>query len=146
MTCKMYRSTRKWCLEWPQAVIQFSCSVMSDSLRPHGLQHTRPPCLSPTPGIYSNSCPVSQWCRPTTSSSFAPFSFFLQSFAASGCFPMTWLFVPGSQNSRASASASVLSVNIQGWFPLGLTGLISLLQCSTVDSECGCIHIQVGIC
>ena len=97
---------------------------MSDSLWPHGLQHTRLTCPSPTPRIYSNSCPLSQRCRPTTSSSVALFSFFFQSFAASRCFPMSWLFVSGGQNIRASASASVLPVNIQGWFPLGLTGLI----------------------
>ena len=106
----------------------FSCSVASDSLWPHGLQHTRLPCLSPSPGVSSNSCPLSRWCSPTISSSVVPFFSCLQSFPASGCFPMSQLFTSGGQSIRASASASVLLMNIQGWFPLGLTGLISLLS------------------
>ena len=106
----------------------FSCSVASDSLWPHGLQHTRLPCLSPSPGVSSNSCPLSRWCYPTISSSVVPFFSCLQSFPASGCFPMSQLFTSGGQSIRASASASVLLMNIQGWFPLGLTGLISLLS------------------
>ena len=126
MTCKMYRSTRKWCLEWPQAVIQFSCSVMSDSLRLHEPQHTRPPCPSPTPGVYPNSCPLSRWCHPTISSSVIPFSSHLQSFPASGSFQMSQFFTSGGQSIGASASASVLPMNIQDWFPLGWTGWISL--------------------
>ena len=97
---------------------------MCDSLWPHGLQHTRPPCLSPTTGVHSNSCPLSRWCHPTIASSVVPFSSFLQSFPASGSFPVTQLFTSGGQNIGVSASASVLSINIQGWFPLGLTGLI----------------------
>ena len=105
---------------------QFSCSVLSDSLRPHGLQHARPPCPSPTPGVYSNSCPLSWWCHPTISSSVVPFSSCLQSFPSSGSFPMIQLFTSGGQSIGASASASVLPVNIQDWFLLGLTGLISL--------------------
>ena len=105
---------------------QFSCSVMSDSLWPHGLQHTRPPCPSPTPGVYSNSCPLSQWCHPTISSSVVPFSSCPQSFPASGSFQMIQLFASGGQSIRASPSASVLPVNTQDWFSLGLTGLISL--------------------
>ena len=106
----------------------FSHSVMSDSLWPHGLQHARPPYPSPTPGVYSNSCPLSRWCHPTISSSVIPFSSHLQSFPASGSFQMSWLFTSGGQSIRASASASVLSINIQDWFSLGLTGLTSLLS------------------
>ena len=105
-----------------------SCSVVSDSLWPHGLQHARLPCPSPTPGACSNSCPWSQWCHPTILSSVVLFSYCLQSFSASGSFPMSQLFVSGGQITGASVSASVLPVNIQGSFPLGLTGLISLLS------------------
>ena len=94
----------------------------------HGLQHARLPCPSPTPGACSNSCPSSWWCHPTISSSVIPFFFHLQSFPASGFFPMNQFFTSGGQNIGVSASASVLPVNIQDWFPLGLTGLISL-QC-----------------
>ena len=106
--------------------LQFSRSVMSDSLRPHGLQHARPRCPSPTPGVYSNSCPSSRWCHPTSSSSVVPFSFCLQSFPASGSFPMSQLFASGGQRIGVSASASGLPMNIQDWFPLGWTGWISL--------------------
>ena len=106
----------------------FSRSVMSDSLRLHGLQYTRPPCQSPTLRVYSNSCPLSQWCSLTISSSVVPFSSCLQSFPASGSFQMSQLFASGGQSIGASASASVLPMNIQGWFPLWLTGLISLLS------------------
>ena len=105
--------------------VQFSCSVMSDS-SPQGLQHTRPPCSSPTPGVYSNSCPPSRWCHPTISSSVIPFSSRLQSFPASGSFQMSWFFTSGSQSIGVSISAPVLPMNIQDWFPLGLTGWISL--------------------
>ena len=98
---------------------------MSNSLQPYELQHARPPCPSPTPGVYPNSCPLSWWCHPTTSSSVIPFSC-LQSFLASGSFPMSRFFASGSQSIGASASASVLPMNIQDWFPLGLTGWISL--------------------
>ena len=105
--------------------VQFSCSVVSNSLRLHGLQDSRPPCPSPTPRDYTNSCPLSQWCHPTVSSSVMPFSSCLQSFSASGSFPMS-LFTEGGQNLGASASVSVLPMNIQDWFPFGLTGLISL--------------------
>ena len=98
---------------------------MSESLWPHGLQHARLPCPSPTPGACSNSCPLSWWCHSTISSSFVPFSSSLQSFPASGSFPMSQ-FSSGGQSIGASASTSVLSVDIQDWFPLGLTGLISL--------------------
>ena len=106
--------------------VQFSCSVVSDSLRPHGLQHTRPPCPSPTPGVYPNSCPLSWWCHPTISSSVIPFSSCLQSFPASGSFQMSQLFTSGGQSIRVSASTSVLPMNIQDWSPLGWTDRISL--------------------
>ena len=104
---------------------QFSRSVVSDSLWPHGLQHTRLPCPSPTPGACSNSRPSSQWCHSTISSSVIPFSC-LQSFPASGSFPMSQIFTSDGQSIGASASASVLPMNIQDGFPLGLTSLISL--------------------
>ena len=106
--------------------VQSSCSVVSDSLRPHGLQHARPPCPSPTPGVYSNSYPLSQWCHPTKSSSVIPFSSHLESFPASGFFLMNQLFTSGSYSIGVSALASVLPMNIQDWFPLGWTGRISL--------------------
>jgi len=92
--------------------VLFSHSVMSDTLRPHGLQHARPPCLSPAPGVYSNSCPLSQWCHPTILSSTVPFSHF-QSFPASGSFPVSQFFTSGGQSIGVSASASVLPMNIQ---------------------------------
>ena len=92
---------------------------MFDSLRPHEPQHTRPPCPSPTPGVYSNSCPLSRWCHPTISSSVVPFSSRLQSFPASGSFQMSQLFTSGGQSIGASASASVFPINIQDWFPSG---------------------------
>ena len=104
--------------------VQFSRSVMSGSLRPHESQHARPPCPSPSPGVYSNSCPLSWWFHPTISSFVAPFSC-LQSFAVSGSFPMSQLFTSGGQS--IGASVLVLPTNIQSWFPLGLTGLISML-------------------
>ena len=115
-----------WCIYLSS--VQFSHSVMSDSLRPHGLQHTRLPCPSPTPRACSNSCPLSQWCHPAISSSVVPFSSCLQSFPTSGSFPVSKFFASGVQNIGVSASASVLPMNIQDWFPLGLTGLISLLS------------------
>ena len=106
--------------------VQFSHSVMSDFLRPHGLLHTRLPCPSPTFRSCSNSCPWSRWCHSTISSSVVPFSSLLQSFPAPGSFPMSQLFTSGGQSIGVSASALVLPMNIQDWFPLGLTGLISL--------------------
>ena len=106
--------------------VQFSCSVRSDSLQPHELQHASPPCPSPTSRAYPNSCSLSRWCHPTTSSSVVPFSPCLQSFPASGSFPMSQFFASGGQS--IGASASVLPMNNQDWFPLGLTGLISLLS------------------
>ena len=105
--------------------VQFGCSVVSDSLRPHGLQHARPCCPSPTPGAYSNSCLLCRWCHPI-SSSVIPFSSLLQSFPASGSFPMSQFLASGGQTIGVSASLSVLPINIWDWFPLGLTGLISL--------------------
>ena len=105
------------------------CSVTSNSVQPHGLQCARPPCPPPSPGVCPSSCPLSRWCHPTILSSVIPeFSFYLQSFPTSGSFPMRRLFASGGQNTGASASASVLPMNIQGWFPLGLSGLISLLS------------------
>ena len=104
--------------------VQFSCSVVSDSLQPHGLQHARLPCPSPTPWVHSNSCPSSQWYHPTISSSVVPFSSCLQSFPASGSFPMNQFFASGGQIVGVSASESFVPLNIQDWFPLGLTGLI----------------------
>ena len=101
---------------------------MSDSLRPHGLQHARLPCPSPTPRACSNSGPLSQRCHPTISSPVIPFSSYLQSCLASGSFPMNQLFASGGQSTGASASASVLPMSIQGWFPLRWTSLISLLS------------------
>ena len=114
---------------WWWSVSQSVSSVAQSNLtlRPHESQHTRPPCPSPTPGVYSNSFPLSRWCHPTISSSVIPFSSCLQYFpAASGSFQMTQLFTSGGQNVGVSASTSVLPMNIQGWFPLGLTGWISL--------------------
>ena len=107
-------------------LLLFSCKVVSDSLQPHELQHARLPCPSLSPGICSNSCPLSRWCHPIILSSVVPFSSCPQSFPASGSFPMSWLFSSGGQSIGGSALASVLPLNIQGWFPLGLTGLISL--------------------
>ena len=103
-----------------------SHSVGSDSLWPHGLQQARLPCPSPIPGVYSNSCPLSRWCHPTISSSLDPFSSCLQSFPALGSLSMSQFVTSGGQNIGVLASAAVLPMNIQGWFPLGWTGLISL--------------------
>ena len=108
--------------------VQFSHSVVSNSLWPHGLQHARPPCPSPTPGVYSNSHPLSRWCHPTISSCVIPFSSRLQSFSASGSFQVSQFFASGGQGTGVSASASVLPMNIQDWFPLGWTGWNSLLS------------------
>ena len=106
--------------------VQFSHSVVSDSLPPHEPQHSRPPCPSPTPRVYPNPCPLSWWCHPTISSSVFCFSSCLQSFPASGSFQMSQLFTSGGQTIGVSASASVLPMNTQDWFPLGWTGWISL--------------------
>ena len=120
------RSWRSWLLPWLPATscvyfywshsVQFSHSVVSNSLWPHGLQHTRLPCPSPTPGACSNSCPLSQWCHPTISSSVVPLSSCLEPFPASGSFQMSQFFTPGGQSIGVSASASVLPMNIQDWF------------------------------
>ena len=109
-----------------QASVQFSHSVVSDSLRLHEPQHARPPCPSPTPGVNPNPCPLSRWCHPTISSSVVPFCSYPQSFPTSGSFQMSQLFASGGQSIGVSASASVLPMNSQDWFPLGLTGWISL--------------------
>ena len=105
---------------------RFSCSVVSDSLRPHEPQHTRPPCPSPTPGVHSNPCPLSRCCHLTISSSVVPFSSCPQSFPASASFPMSQLFAGGGQSIGVLASTSVLPMNTQDWSPLGWTGWISL--------------------
>ena len=135
--------SRKWLSDWTTTTtlsillskyaatsyvpsFQFSHSVMSNSFWSHGLQHARLPCPLPAPRAYSNSCPSSQWCHPTISSSVIPFSSGLQSFPASGSFLMNQFFASGDQRIGVSASASVLPMNIQDWFPLGLTGLILL--------------------
>ena len=107
--------------------VQFRHWVVSDSLQPHGLQHARLPCPSPAPRVYSNSCPLSRWCHPTILSSVVPFSSRLQPFPESGSFQMNQFFTSGGQSIGISASASVLPMNIQDWFPLGWTGWISLL-------------------
>ena len=107
--------------------VQFNCLVISNSLRPHGLQHARPPCSSPTPRVHSDSRPLSRWCHPTISSSVIPLSSCLQSFPASGSYPVSQFFTSGGQSIGVSALASVLPVNIQDWFPIGWTGWISLL-------------------
>ena len=122
-----------WILK--RSSVQFSLSVVSDSLWPHGLQHAGFPCLSPTPRAYSNSCSLSQWCHPTTSSSVVPFSSHLQSFPASGSFPTSQFFPSGGQSIGISALASVLPKNIQDWFPLGWTGWISLLSRDSQESS-----------
>ena len=110
------------------STVQFSRSVVSNSLRPHGLQHAKPPCPSPTPGVYSNSCPLSQWCHLTMASSVIPFSSCLQSFPASKSLPVIQFFAWGGQSIGASASTSALPMNIQDWFPLGFTDFIHLLS------------------
>ena len=106
--------------------VQFSRSVVSDSLWPHESQHARPPCPSPTPRVHSNPCPLNQWCHPTISSSVVPFSSCPQSFPASGSFQMSQLFASSGQSIGVSDSTSVLPMNIQDWSHLGLTGWISL--------------------
>ena len=108
------------------SLLLFSCWVVSNSLQPHGLQHSRLPCSWLSPRVYSNSCPLSRWGHQTISSSVTPFSSCPQSFPDTGSFPMSWLFTSGTQSVGTSASASVLPMNVQGWFPLVLTGLISL--------------------
>ena len=106
--------------------VQFSRSVVSDSLQPHKPQHPRPPCPTPTSVAYPNSCLLSWWCHPTISSSVVPFSSCPQSFPASGSFPMSHLFTSGGQSIGVSASTSDFPINTQAWYPLGWTGWISL--------------------
>ena len=116
-------------MTWTSSGIKMSFSAVSQScptLRPHGLQHSRPPCPSPTPGACSDSCPLRRWCHPTISSSVVPFSSHLQSFPASGSFPGSQFFASGGQSIGVSASASVLPMTIQDWFPIGWTDWISL--------------------
>ena len=127
---------------------QSSHSVMSNSLRPHESQHARPPCPSPTPRVYSNSCPLSWWCHPAISSSVFPFSSFPQSLPASASFPMSQLFTSGGWSIGVSASASVLPMNTQDWSPLGCTGWISLqpkgllrVLSNTNPSECVTVNL-----
>ena len=121
----------QWCLGQFSSV---QSSVMSDSLRPHGLQHARPPCPSPTPGVHPNACPLSQWCHATISTFVIPFFSCPQSFPASGSFQMSQLFTSGGQRIEVSASTSVLPMNTQDWSPLGWTGWISLQSRGTRKS------------
>ena len=119
-------TTLWWWSGFSQSVSQFSHSVVSDSLRPHESQHARPPCPSPTPGVYPNWCPSSRWCHPAISSSVVPFSFCPQSLPASESFPMSQLFSWGGQSTGVSALASFLSKKSQSWSPSEWTGWISL--------------------
>ena len=132
---------KMWYIYTMEYSVQFSCSVVSDSLWPHGLQHARLPCPSPTPGVCSKSCPLSQWCHPTISSSVIPFSSCLQSFPASGSFPMSQFYTSGGQSIAVSASATVRPMNIQDLFPLGLTSLI-FLQSKGLSRVCSNITVQ----
>ena len=116
----------KLCVDYISGSVQFSHSVMSNSLRPHEPQHARSPCPSPTPRVHPNSCPLSRWCHPAISSSVIPFSSGPQSFRASGSFKMSQFFTSGGQSIGVSASTSVLPMNNQDWSPLGWTGWISL--------------------
>ena len=115
-----------WLKKFYQSSVQFSCSVVSDSLWPHELQHARPPCPSPTPGVHSNSCPSSRWCHPAIPSSVILFSSCPQSLPESGSFPMRQLFEWGGQSIGVSDSASVLPMNTQDWSTLGWASWISL--------------------
>ena len=116
----------RWQFSNPFSSVQFSCSVVSDSLWSHGLQHARPPCMSPPHGAYSNSCPLSRWCHPPISYSAVPYSSCPHSFPVSRSFKMSQLFASGGQSIGVSVSTSVLPMNIQDWSPLGWTGWISL--------------------
>ena len=129
--------SERWNKPTGNSSVQVSCSVIFNSLWPHGLQHARPSCPSPTPWVHSNSCPLHQWCHPTISSSVVPFSSCLQSFPASGSFQMSQFFASGGQSIGVSVSASVLPMTIRDWFPLGWTGWISLQskELSTVFSN-----------
>ena len=127
-----YKYFCKYCCNYNVRILssgQFNSVAQScPTLRPHGLQHIRPPCPSPTPVVYPNSCPLNWWSHPAISSSVVPFSSRLQSFPASVSFPMSQFFTSGSQSIGTSASTSVLPMNIQDWFPLGWTGWISWLS------------------
>ena len=126
VSCIAGRFFTNWAIREALSSVQFSHSVVSDSLRPHELQHARPPYPSPTPGVHSDSRPSSQWCHPSISSSVVPFSSGPQSLPALGTFPMSQLFAWGGQSIGVSASASVLPMNTQDWSLLGWTGWISL--------------------
>ena len=140
---------------WLLLLLLFNCQVMSNSLQPHGLQHTIPPWPSPFLRVCSSSCPLNQWCHPTISSSVTLFSSCLQSFPASGSFLTSQLFASGGQS--IGASASVLPMNIQCWFPLGFTGLISLQskglsyseyaswQCMYYTSSSYCVYAMLHV-
>ena len=118
----MVTKTEKWGEGMDKfSSVQFSHSVMSDSLWPHELQHARPPCPSPTPGVHPNPCPLSRWSHPTISSSIIPFSSYPQSFPASGSFQTSQLFASGGQSTGVSATTSVIPMNTQDWSPLGWT-------------------------
>ena len=117
------------------SVTSVSCSVLSDSLRPHESQHARPPYPSPTPGVHPDSCPSSQWCHPAISSSVVPFSSCPQSFPASGSFQMSQLFISGGQNTGVSALTPAIPMNTQDRFPLGWTGLIFLQSMDSQESS-----------
>ena len=123
-----WKTLVSWKKSSDKPLLLFSHSAVVVSLQPHGVQHARLPCPSPSLGACSNSCPLSQWCHPTILSSVIPFTSCLQSFPASGYFLMSQFFVSGVQSIGAAALGSVLPMNIQDWFPLGLTGLISLLS------------------
>ena len=134
---RVFSNESALCIRWPKYWnFSFSISsvhsVVSNSLQSHEPQHARPPCPSPTPRVYPNSCPLSWWCHPTTSSSVIPFSSCPQSFPASGSFPMSHLFTSDDQSIGVSTSASVFLMSVQGWFPLRLTGLI---PCCPKDSQ-----------
>ena len=130
---KLLKFYRKWQNTIQFSSVQFSCSVVSESLQPHEPQHSRPPCPSPTPGVHPNPGPSSRWCHPTISSSVVPFSSCPQSFPALGSFQMSQLFASGGQSTVVSASTSVLPMSTQDWSPLGWTGWIS--PCSPRDSQ-----------
>ena len=123
---EIYQNLNYGCICVIQVLLLFSCPVVSNSLQPQGLQPASLPCPSRSPKVCSNSCLLSQWCYLTISSSATLFSFCLQSFPASGSFPMSWVFVSCGQSTGASASSSILPMNIQSWFPLGLMSSISL--------------------